>query len=98
MGTASSFVFAKEIKVTVDDKERVLSGGMFQNVGEVLENNGIELGDQYTVNVDTNSVLFTVDNIEVKSKASGELSFDGKTIIYQTEARTVGDLLKEYRS
>ena len=97
VGTASSFVFAKEIKVTVDDKERVLSGGMFQNVGEVLENNGIELGDQYTVNVDTNSVLFTVDNIEVKSKASGELSFDGKTIIYQTEAKTVGDLLKEYR-
>ena len=96
VGTASSFVFAKEIKVTVDDKERVLSGGMFQNVGEVLEDNGIKLGDQYTVNVDTNSVLFTVDNIEVKSKASGELSFDGKTIIYQTEAQTVGDLLKEY--
>lgn len=96
VGTASSFVFAKEIKVTVDDKERVLSGGMFQNVGEVLEDNGIKLGDQYTVSVDTNSVLFTVDNIEVKSKASGELSFDGKTIIYQTEAKTVGDLLKEY--
>lgn len=96
VGTASSFVFAKEIKVTVDDKERVLSGGMFQNVGEVLEDNGIKLGDQYTVNVNTNSVLFTVDNIEVKSKASGELSFDGKTIIYQTEAQTVGDLLKEY--
>ena len=97
VGTASSFVFAKEIKVTVDDKERLLSGGIFQNVGEVLEDNGIKLGDQYTVNVDTNSVLFTVDNIEVKSKASGELSFDGKTIIYQTEAKTVGDLLKEYK-
>ncbi|WP_303866572.1 3D domain-containing protein [Acetobacterium wieringae] len=96
VGTASSFVFAKEIKVTVDDKERVLSGGMFQNVGEVLEDNGIELDDQYTVNVDTNSVLFTVDTVEVKSKASGELSFDGKTIIYQTEAKTVGDLLGEY--
>ncbi|OXS24395.1 MAG: hypothetical protein BI182_06810 [Acetobacterium sp. MES1] len=96
VGTASSFVFAKEIKVTVDDQERVLSGGMFQNVGEVLEDNGIELGDQYTVNVDTNSVLFTVDTVEVKSKASGELSFDGKTIIYQSEAKTVGDLLGEY--
>lgn len=96
VGTASSFVFAKEVKVTVDDTERVLSGGMFQNVGQVLEDNGIELGDEYTVNVNTNSVLFTVDNIEVKSKASGELSFDGKTIIYQTEAETVGDLLKEY--
>lgn len=96
VGTASSFVFAKEVKVTIDDTERVLSGGMFQNVGDVLEDNGIELGDNYSVNVDTNSVLFAVDNIEVKSKASGELAFDGKTIIYQTEAETVGDLLKEY--
>jgi len=97
VGTASSFVFAKEIKVTVDDNERMLSGGIFQNVGDVLEDNGIKLGDQYSVNVNTKSVLFTVDNIEVKSKAIGELAFDGKTIIYQTEAKTVGDLLKEYQ-
>jgi len=96
VGTASSFVFAKEIKVTVDDTERMLSGGMFQSVGAVLEGNGIELGDQYSVNVDTNSVLFTVNHVEVKSKASGQLSVDGKTIIYQTEAETVGDLLNEY--
>lgn len=95
IGTGTSFVFAKEVTVKIDDTERVLSGGLFQNVGDVLEDNGIELGDEYSVNVDTNSILFTVDNIEVKSKSSGELSFDGKTIIYQTEAETVGDLLKE---
>ena len=95
VGTANSFVFAKEIKVTVDDSERVLSGGMFQNVGEVLKDNGIELGSNYSVNVDTNSVLLTVDNVEVKRKASGELSYDGKTIVYQTEAKTVGELLEE---
>ncbi|AFA47558.1 3D domain-containing protein [Acetobacterium woodii] len=95
VGTANSFVFAKEIKVTVDDSERVLSGGMFQNVGEVLKDNGIELGTNYSVNVDTNSVLLTVNNVEVKRKASGELSYDGKTIVYQTEAKTVGELLEE---
>lgn len=95
VGTANSFVFAKEIKVTVDDSERVLSGGMFQNVGEVLKDNGIELGTNYSVNVDTNSVLLTVKNVEVKRKASGELSYDGKTIVYQTEAKTVGELLDE---
>lgn len=95
IGTATSFVFAKEVTVKVDDTERVLSGRVFQNVGDVLKDNGIELGDNYSVNVDTNSILLTVDNIELKSKASGELSVDGKTLIYQTEAETVGDLLTE---
>jgi uncharacterized protein YabE (DUF348 family)/3D (Asp-Asp-Asp) domain-containing protein len=96
IGTASSFVFAKEVKVTVDNKERVLSGGMFQNVGDILEQNGIKLGDDYSANVDPNSVLLTVGNIEVKSVASGELTYDGKTVIYKSDAETVGDLIDEY--
>lgn len=95
IGTTCSFAFAKEVTVKIGDTEKVLSGRIFENVGDVLEDNGIELTDDYTVSVDTGTALFTVDTIEVKVKATGNLLVDGESIAYQTDAQTVGDLLEE---
>jgi Uncharacterized protein conserved in bacteria len=95
IGTTCSFAFAKEVTVKIGDTEKVLSGRIFENVGDVLEDNGIELTDDYTVSVDTGTALFAVDSIEVKAKATGNLLVDGESIAYQTDAQTVGDLLEE---
>lgn len=95
IGTTCSFAFAKEVTVKIGDTEKVLSGRIFENVGDVLEDNGIELTDDYTVSVDTGTALFAVDTIEVKVKATGNLLVDGESIAYQTDAQTVGDLLEE---
>ena len=95
IGTTCSFAFAKEVTVKIGDTEKVMSGRIFENVGNVLKDNGIEVTDDYTVNVDTNTALFAVDSIEVKAKATGNLLVDGESIAYQTDAETVGDLLDE---
>lgn len=95
VGVSSSFAFAKEVTVKVDGAETLVRGSLFQNVGEVLEANGIEVGEDYIVSVGTDTKLVEIEDVEVNKKAEGNLFVDGKTIAYKTEATTVEDLLAE---
>jgi 3D (Asp-Asp-Asp) domain-containing protein len=61
----------------------------------VLASHGIEVGDDYTLNVDSDTFLVVVDEIEVARKSTGKLMVDDEIINYETGAQTVGDLLEE---
>ncbi|MDN5307503.1 MAG: resuscitation-promoting factor RpfB [Eubacteriaceae bacterium] len=95
IGVTGSFVLAKEVTVSVDDQQTVVSGNLFENVGSVLASHGIEVGDDYTLNVDSDTFLVVVDEIEVARKSTGKLMVDDEIINYETGAQTVGDLLEE---
>ncbi|MGL4606487.1 MAG: G5 domain-containing protein [Eubacteriaceae bacterium] len=95
IGVSSSFAFAKEVKVLVDGTETHVRGSLFQNVEEVLSANGIKVGDDYTLSVDAQKKLVEVNNVVVSKKSMGNIMVDGGTIAYKTEAKTIGELLKE---
>ncbi|WKY48258.1 G5 domain-containing protein [Eubacteriaceae bacterium ES3] len=95
IGVTGTFVLAKEVTISVDEQETVISGKLFENVGSVLENHGIEVTDDYTLNVDSDTFLVAVDEIEVTRKNTGKLRVDGRVIFYDTGAQTVADLLEE---
>jgi len=95
IGVTGSFVLAKEVTVSVDDQQTVVSGNLFENVGSVLASHGIEVGEDYTLNVDSDTFLVVVDEIEVARKSTGKLMVDDEIINYETGAQTVGDLLEE---
>lgn len=95
LATTGSFVLAKEITVSQNERETVVSGKLFQKVGSVLEKNGIELGDDYVVNVDTDTFLLAIDEVQVLKKNTGKLVVDGQVINYSTGVQTVGELLTE---
>lgn len=95
IGVTGSFVLAKEVTVSVDDQKTVVSGNLFENVGSVLASHGIEVGEDYTLNVDSDTFLVVVDEIEVARKSTGKLMVDDEIINYETGAQTVSDLLEE---
>lgn len=95
IGVTGSFVLAKEVTVSVDDQQTVVSGNLFENVGSVLASHGIEVGEDYTLNVDSDTFLVVVDEIEVARKSTGKLMVDDEIINYETGAQTVSDLLEE---
>lgn len=95
VGTTGSFVLAKDIIVQQDKEETVVSGKLFQKVGRVLEKNGIILGDDYVVDVDVDTFLLAVDEVEIIKKNTGALLVDGQMISYSTGAQTVGQLLDQ---
>ncbi len=95
VATTGSFVLAKEITVQQNQKQTVVSGKLFQKLGHVLEKNGINLDDDYMVNVDTDTLLVVVDKVELVKKNTGTLAVDGQLIQYRTGAQTVGELLQQ---
>ncbi|MDK2935132.1 MAG: resuscitation-promoting factor RpfB [Eubacteriaceae bacterium] len=95
IGVTGSFVLAKEVTVSVDDQKTIVSGNLFENVGSVLASHGIEVGEDYTLNVDSDTFLVVVDEIEVARKSTGKLMVDDEIINYETGAQTVSDLLEE---
>ncbi len=95
VATTGSFVLAKEITVQQDQQETVVSGKLFQKVGKVLEKNGIILGNDYMVDVDADTFLLVVDEVEIVKKNTGSLRVDGQVIPYSTGAQTVGQLLDQ---
>lgn len=94
-GLTGNFVFAKEVTVNVDGQDTTVRGSLFQNVEEILENNGIVLDAEETVIDDTTTKLVSVNAIKINPKASGNIQVDGKIIPYETNVSTVEELLAE---
>ena len=85
-----------KVKLTIDGETRdvIMVGG---KVRDLLAKEGITLGDEQKISVDLDEFLTDGMEIEIKSYAGILITADGKTEEYETEAKTVGEALKELK-
>ena len=104
MGLTCAFNVKKNIKVVVDNKTpgsaqqtetKTVNANLTSKVADVLNDEGVAVTDNYTVNTDMDSMAKDVDEIKVTQKVQGTITADGKQTAYDSTAETVGDLLNE---
>ncbi|WP_168356582.1 ubiquitin-like domain-containing protein [Petralouisia muris] len=84
------------VKLTADGetKEVVMVGG---TVSDLLEQEGVTLGEKQRVNYDLDEYLKDGMEIKISYSYSVEVTCDGETYARETEAETVSDVLEELK-
>ncbi|SDY46408.1 G5 domain-containing protein [Eubacterium barkeri] len=106
MGLTCAFNVTKNIQINVDSKEKsaigavqtkTVSAALMTPIEEILQNEGVNITDDYTVDTDLSKLAKDVDVVNVTKNVKGTVIADGKSVDFDSTAKTVGDLLDELK-
>lgn len=104
MGLTCAFNVTKNIQINVDSKEKAaigsvqtktVSAALMTPIEEILQSEGVNITDDYTVDTDLSKLAKDVDVVNVTKNVKGTVIADGKSVDFDSTAKTVGDLLDE---
>ena len=96
VGVSSAFTIEKDIQVRVDGKDYVVSGRLLQTLEEVLVQNDLPVSEEYQYSVPLITLFKDVSQVNIETKAAGNIIVDGKTLPYLSDEMDIAGLLKEY--
>ncbi len=95
VGGGTAFAMDQKVTLEVDGEERTVSALGGADVQEVLDSEGIELGEHDEVAPDPDTELSGGDNVMVRSGREFTLELDGEPESYWVTALTVGEALNQ---
>lgn len=105
IGVTTAFNAKKDITVYVNGNtvaelsskgnQEVINARLNDRIYDVLNEQGLPIGDDYEIDVDLNKHIKDVDEITIKKKAEGVISVDGVSTLFKSAVTTVEDVIEE---